>query len=49
MEIRQPELAIPWEGLRHEFLMMGMKESSVEAMLGEAKEFERIANVKEMA
>jgi hypothetical protein len=33
-------LKIPWMGLRHEFLTMGMKESAVDSMLNEAKEFE---------
>lgn len=39
-------LKIPWMGLQHELLCMGMKESVVEAMLNEAKEFERIATIK---
>lgn len=34
-------LNIPWAGLRSEFEMMGMKPSSVESMLNEAREFEK--------
>jgi hypothetical protein len=33
-------LRMDWSGLRHELLMLGKKESAVEAEIAEAKEFE---------
>jgi hypothetical protein len=46
--ITKTSLEIPWKGLKDEFLMLGTKESAIESMLNEAREFERIAQQRKV-